>query len=87
MIYLQKRRDLQPLQLILRGILLQNDTNSMTNAAGGGGQGFRHESVSKTLQDRAVGVDAAVAEERPHAAVFLHCLQIAVGINDLSPVQ
>ncbi len=32
MIYLQKRRDLQPLQLVLRSILLANDTSNMAEA-------------------------------------------------------
>lgn len=46
MIYLQKRRDLQPLQLILRGILIENDTLSMTQ----GGNGGDAESISETIK-------------------------------------
>lgn len=47
MIYLQKRRDLQPLQLILRGILIENDTNSMTV---GGGQATDTEGIAETVK-------------------------------------
>lgn len=46
MIYLQKRRDLQPLQLILRGILIENDTLSMTQ----GGNGGDAASISETIK-------------------------------------
>ena len=46
MIYLQKRRDLQPLQLILRGILIENDTNSMLES----GNAMDTESISETIK-------------------------------------
>ena len=46
MIYLQKRRDLQPLQLILRGILIENDTSSMQD----GNVGQDTESVAETIK-------------------------------------
>ena len=48
MIYLQKRRDLQPLQLILRGILLENDTSNMT--AGTSVAGNDTEGVAETIK-------------------------------------
>jgi len=47
MIYLQKRRDLQPLQLILRGILIENDTSNMQDAAQMNGDA---ESISETIK-------------------------------------
>lgn len=46
MIYLQQRRDLQPLQLILRGILIENDVNSML----GGASGADQESIAETIK-------------------------------------
>lgn len=46
MIYLQKRRDLQPLQLILRGILIENDTQGMIQGSGAGDA----ESISETIK-------------------------------------
>lgn len=46
MIYLQKRRDLQPLQLILRGILIENDTSSMQD----GNVGQDTESIAETIK-------------------------------------
>ena len=48
MIYLQKRRDLQPLQLILRSILLENDTNNMT--AGTAVPGTDTENIAETIK-------------------------------------
>lgn len=45
MIYLPKRRDLYPLQLVLRGILIENDTNSMMSSGLGDA-----ESVSETIK-------------------------------------
>ena len=46
MIYLQRRRDLQPLQLILRSILIENDANSMA----GGGMRNDSESTAETIK-------------------------------------
>lgn len=46
MIYLPKRRDLRPLQLILRGILIENDTKSMSGNIGGGD----FESIAETIK-------------------------------------
>lgn len=46
MIYLQKRRDLQPLQLILRGILIENDTSNMQ----GGNVGQDTESIAESIK-------------------------------------
>ena len=47
MIYLQKNRNLQPLQLVLRSILMDNDTNSMQNAAGNTGD---QEQIAETIK-------------------------------------
>ena len=47
MIYLQKRRDLQPLQLVLRGILIENDTASMMESGGNMGD---QEGVAETIK-------------------------------------
>ena len=47
MIYLQKRRDLQPLQLVLRGILLSNATNEIT---GGGGISADQEAIGESIK-------------------------------------
>ena len=46
MIYLQKRRDLQPLQLILRGILIENDTSNMQD----GNVGQDTESIAESIK-------------------------------------
>lgn len=45
MIYMQKRRDLQPLQLVLRSILIANDTASMQGAEVGVDQEAIGESI------------------------------------------
>lgn len=47
MIYLPKRRDLRPLQLILRAILIENDTNSMME---GGSNIGDQESIAETIK-------------------------------------
>lgn len=47
MIYLPKRRDLRPLQLILRTILIENDTNSMMD---GGSNIGDQESIAETIK-------------------------------------
>lgn len=47
MIYLPKRRDLRPLQLILRSILIENDTNSMME---GGSNIGEQESIAETIK-------------------------------------
>ena len=46
MIYLQQARNLQPLQLVLRGILIANDTASMS----GGGTSADQEAVSESIK-------------------------------------
>ena len=46
MIYLQKRRDLQPLQLILRGIFIENDTSNMQD----GNVGQDTESIAESIK-------------------------------------
>lgn len=46
MIYMQKRRDLQPLQLVLRGILIANDTASMQ----GGELGVDQEAIGESIK-------------------------------------
>lgn len=47
MIYLPKRRDLRPLQLILRSILIQNDTKIMMDSGAGVGD---QESIAETIK-------------------------------------
>ena len=48
MIYLQKAKELQPLQLILRGILIENDTSNMSaDAAAAQGD---NESIAETIK-------------------------------------
>ncbi len=46
MIYLQKARELQPLQLVLRGILITNDTDTMT----GGGSAANQEAIGESIK-------------------------------------
>ncbi len=46
MIYMQRSRELQPLQLILRGILIENDTSSMLGDSAIGDQ----ESISESIK-------------------------------------
>lgn len=46
MIYLQKARELQPLQLVLRGILITNDTDAMT----GGGSAANQEAIGESIK-------------------------------------
>ncbi|MDY3030644.1 MAG: carbohydrate ABC transporter permease [Clostridia bacterium] len=46
MIYMQKARELQPLQLVLRGILIANDTNSMA----GGDAGVDREAIGESIK-------------------------------------
>lgn len=46
MIYLQKARELQPLQLVLRGILITNDTETMT----GGGSAANQEAIGESIK-------------------------------------
>lgn len=46
MIYMQKARELQPLQLVLRGILIANDTNNMT----GGGTAIDSEAIGESIK-------------------------------------
>lgn len=46
MIYMQKARNLQPLQLVLRGILIANDTAEMS----GGGTGADQEAISESIK-------------------------------------
>lgn len=46
MIYMQKARHLQPLQLVLRGILIANDTTSMS----GGGSGIDQEAIGESIK-------------------------------------
>jgi putative aldouronate transport system permease protein len=47
MIYLPRKRELRPLQLILRGILIENDTNSMME---GGSNIGDVESIAETIK-------------------------------------
>ena len=46
MIYLQKARNLQPLQLVLRGILITNDIEGMT----GGGVSSNQEAIGESIK-------------------------------------
>ena len=46
MIYLQKARNLQPLQLVLRGILIANDTSQMS----GGGTTVDQEAIGESIK-------------------------------------
>lgn len=46
MIYMQKRRDLQPLQLVLRSILIANDTASMQSS----GVGIDQEAIGESIK-------------------------------------
>lgn len=46
MIYMQKARELQPLQLVLRGILIANDTASMS----GGGVSSDQEAIGESIK-------------------------------------
>lgn len=46
MIYMQKARELQPLQLVLRGILIANDTSAMS----GGGVSADQEAIGESIK-------------------------------------
>lgn len=46
MIYMQKARELQPLQLVLRSILISNDTTNMT----GGGVSIDQEAIGESIK-------------------------------------
>lgn len=46
MIYMQKARELQPLQLVLRGILISNDTANMI----GGGTSIDNEAIGESIK-------------------------------------